>query len=550
MAECTHLARTSAYFDGALPVADEAEAVNHLETCAECQAFLRDAATFDAVLSQAPERPAAVLRRRRWPIAVGAVAIAAAASVAVWMAVPRPPSPGRTDAVAIALPAERAIEARFTGARFGAYRPYDPLRGDRARESIALEALAELERRGDTADLIAGLAATGNLARAGELAAARPDGAAAEADRAAIALAGDAGDAASVALDHAYRAVDRAPDLAVGWWNLALAARMLRLPRVSRAAFARVVAGAEPGWSEEARRQIIPIDRQIAEQDAELAAVEQRGRAMIDGGPTITVDDARRYPAWARLRVLDALCLRGGRTAAQLVAIAEAIDLGHSGSPESHDRQDPVRTGPHTGASGVAAAVARARAGDPAVRAGFAAGYRAVIEHTATPAELDDLLARLRAAGQAVDDVRAAVILRSGRAPALADELRAIVAPWHDPWFDLAVVRAQAGALASGDAAAAALTAALAQATGDAMSARAGQLAGDLAARLRASGRDADAARWAATAIARLRAAGWPVRLPVAAAASPDDAGPGGSRGAVIRAELDESVRALDETRW
>src|ERR1041384_7482833 len=66
MAECTHLARTSAYFDGALPVGEEAEALTHLEDCAECQAFLRDAAMFDAVLSQAPARAAAVPRRRRW----------------------------------------------------------------------------------------------------------------------------------------------------------------------------------------------------------------------------------------------------------------------------------------------------------------------------------------------------------------------------------------------------------------------------------------------------------------------------------------------------
>ena len=80
MAECTHLARTSAYFDGALPIGEEAEALAHLETCAECQAFLRDAATFDAVLSQAPARATASPRRWRWPVTVGAVGVAAPAA--------------------------------------------------------------------------------------------------------------------------------------------------------------------------------------------------------------------------------------------------------------------------------------------------------------------------------------------------------------------------------------------------------------------------------------------------------------------------------------
>ncbi|HEU4734656.1 MAG TPA: zf-HC2 domain-containing protein [Kofleriaceae bacterium] len=65
MAECTHLEQTSAYFDGALPAGEEAAALAHLETCAECQAFLRDAAVLDAVLSQAPVRTQAPPRRRR-----------------------------------------------------------------------------------------------------------------------------------------------------------------------------------------------------------------------------------------------------------------------------------------------------------------------------------------------------------------------------------------------------------------------------------------------------------------------------------------------------
>jgi cellulose synthase operon protein C len=489
MPECTHLARTSAYFDGALPNAEEAEALAHLEGCAECQALLRDAVTFDAVISQAPARSRAQ-SRRRWPFALAAIGGAAAAAAALWIALspgPRPPE------VAIALPHERAMEARFSGTRFDAYRPYAPLRGDRAHESIALGTLAELERRGDVPDLIAALVATGDLARAGELAAKLPDGAAAESDRAALALAGGASEEA---LAHAYHAIDRAPALAAGWWNLALAARAQGLLRVSRAAFAKVVERAEPGWADEARRQIAPLDREIAREDTDFPAYLQRGRAMIDGGELITVDDVRRFPTWARIHVLDALRVHGGWTAVPLQSLTEELD-----------RQ--------SGTQAMAAARERAQAGDPGVRARFVAGYRAVVAHTATPAEISDLLAKLRAAGHGVDDIRAGAILLSGRVPALLDELRAIVAPWHDPWFDLAVEREQIRATWPRDDVHAepALIAVLGQCTGDAWALRCGQLAYDLADRLGAWGRPQEAERWARTALERYRAAGSPPEL-------------------------------------
>lgn len=71
MTECIHRARTSAYFDGALPEAEQAGALFHIETCAQCQELLRNAATFAAVISSAPAtvRAAPGARRRRWLIA-------------------------------------------------------------------------------------------------------------------------------------------------------------------------------------------------------------------------------------------------------------------------------------------------------------------------------------------------------------------------------------------------------------------------------------------------------------------------------------------------
>jgi tetratricopeptide (TPR) repeat protein len=252
MAECAHLARTTAYFDGALPPAEHTDTLAHLETCAECQAVLRDAATFDAILSQAPRRAIG----RRTALALAGVAIATAATVAVWLAIGgrQPPT------VAIALPSQRALEVRFTGAALGAYRPYDPPRGDRPHEAIPLATLAELERRGDLHDLVAALAATGDLARARDLAGTLPDDAASESDRAGLALATGDLDAARA---HARHATERDPTLTAGWWNLALAERARGDLDTSRDAFARVAERAEPGWSDEARRQIAALDRQL-----------------------------------------------------------------------------------------------------------------------------------------------------------------------------------------------------------------------------------------------------------------------------------------------
>src|SRR5450432_1596722 len=117
MAECEHLGRTSAYFDGALETAEHDAAAAHLASCAECQGLLGDAVGIDAVLS------ARTARRARWPfVAAGGLAVAAA--IAVWLAWPRP-APSRD--VAFALPRARAVEARFTAAPFDAHRPLDVL---------------------------------------------------------------------------------------------------------------------------------------------------------------------------------------------------------------------------------------------------------------------------------------------------------------------------------------------------------------------------------------------------------------------------------------
>lgn len=522
MTECIHRARTSAYFDGALPEAEQAGALFHVETCAQCQELLRNAATFDAVISSAPAtvRAAPGARRRRWLIAA-ASGVAAAAVIALWFVLPRSTPPGPP--VALVLPADRAIEARFTAPRFAPHRPFGALRGDHLREVLPLTALAALETAGQLPDLVAALAATGDLARARDVAAQLPDDAAGEADRAAVALASGMPEEA---LGHAYRAVDHAPELAAGWWNLALAARELHLVRVAHAAFEKVISRAEPGWADEARDKLGALEREVGDQGPDFVAFEQRARAMVVGGDPIALADARRFATYARVYLLEAIRLRSGPALDALRPIARELD-GLAGTP------------------GLSDAIDRAAAAPAALRIRFAARYRAVFESSATPAQIAGLIDALRVAGPAVDDLRVGTIILAHQTTARVAELRAITAGWHDPWFDLLVVleTIRATSPAGDPHAEPALEVAVRGCNGDAWALRCGLIAWELSDRLVQQGRDHDAEPWARLAVDRYRVAIAPAflryaRLPLAEIHRHLD------RASLARAELEEIVLA------
>jgi len=424
MAECEHLARTSAYFDGALARSDEAVAVEHLATCAECQTLLGDAVGLDVAVSHAAAkrsegaRPIATdeLARarthRRGALAV--VAVLAAAAVLTWFVWPRRHAPAR---VALVLPHDRALEARFAGGPFAAYRPLGALRGvDRAHEPLPLSALAELERAGDQHALIAALAATGDLVRAGDLAEAETEDLASDLDRAAIALARGDFDRA---LAQAERAALRDPSSPVAAWNVGLAARALGLRRVARRAFARVIDAHEPGWVDEATAIVRALDNELAIETG-FAAFDARAAAMVAGGGLISTDDIAHYPARARIAFLDAARLAPDRARlAELAPLATALDR----------------------ASGTTTATAVVNRVDPALAGKFATRYRSVLAGTASSAEVVQLIGELRAAGAHADDLRFGAIVLARLTGERAAELAAISAPWHDPWFTLLVAR-------------------------------------------------------------------------------------------------------------
>jgi cellulose synthase operon protein C len=513
MPECEHQARTTAYFDGALPPGDEAAAAEHVATCTVCQGVLGDAVALDAVMSTA--KPAAVIPiRRRWPLIVaiaGGLAVAAVATIIVW---PRTRPAGQ---VTIALAPERAIEARFTGERFAPHRPLGVLRGDRRVESISLGDLAKLDEIKSHRDLVAALAATGDLERARTVIAGFPADAASESDRAAVALAVRDHEGA---LAHAYRAIAQAP-LPAAWWNLALAARELGLLRASKAAFAKVAAAAEPGWAEEAHAQIAALDGELAG-ELGFSAFDKRGRAMVDGGAVIDVADVRRYPAFARVYTLDAIRAASGPRLGELRPLATELDAA-------------------SGTATITAAIDRAAAVDQAARATVTDRYRAVVARTLTGPDLEKFVDELRAIGPAVDDIRASAIITGGLGRQRNAELHAIVTPWHDPWFDLTVERERIRASFPADDVRAepALLAALATCTTDAWALRCGQLAHELAERLKNTGRAEAGEPWSRKAIAWYRAAVSPVHLATARALLADIHRSLG-RDALARLELEE----------
>ncbi|HEY0482893.1 MAG TPA: CHAT domain-containing protein [Kofleriaceae bacterium] len=515
-------AKLGQYFDGELASSDELEVLDHLADCAICQAELDDllavhvAATTPPRNSEAPRirdlgdsprnaelaargdvaklaeardprRPDQIAARRasrRRQVVAGGVALAAAAVVA-FMLWPRDRGTPGAGPVALALAPARSIEARFEAGPFAAYRPYAVSRGGQAREPIALDALAALERRGDTAALVAALAASGDLARARDLAAA---GAISPSDRAALALAAGAA-------EDAYGLLDGHATTPAATWNLALAARELGLPAVARTHFAEVAARGEPGWRDEAARQVAALDA-VRTARAGFRDLQVRGRAMVAGtGPAITPGDAAAFPASARIFLLDALRVAADRDAALALApVADAVDRP-------------------TGTTHARAAVERVAAARFAVRARFRDHYRQLVTQALDPGTTRALIDELRGAGHDADDILVGALIWSGQTRARLSEIQTLVAPAHDPWFDLFVQREQLAAERDlrGAAAVVGRLRAAADACPDAWAYRCAPLSSDAAGALTAIGQDDEAVRHARRARAQYAAAGVPL---------------------------------------
>jgi hypothetical protein len=402
--------RVTLYFDGELPAAEEPAVLDHLATCEDCQRELGDAMAIHALVETPP--PAAIpiraARSRRYARPLVAGGLAAAAAVVAVLAWPRGDD-GSPREPTLALAPTRSLEVRFTAPAFAAHRPYDVTRAGPGPESIPLEMLAELERRGDSDALLAALASSGDLVRARSLADRAPG-----ADRAALALLGGRfEDALELATD------DTAP---AARWNFALAARELGLVALAADRFQQIATAGEAGWGAEATRRANTLTAERAREHG-LVAYRARAAAMVAGGAPITDADLAQYPGPARIAVLDAL--RTSRDPAELARLDSLVAALDRAAGNEHVRAFANR-------------IART---DFEIRAKFRERYLALTTGTFDYAQSDALLDELKRAGPDVEDLYAGAILFTGQATARVADLRART--HGDPWLELLVENEQ-----------------------------------------------------------------------------------------------------------
>lgn len=479
-------AKVLAYFDGELPVEEHEAVLAHLADCGICQTELGDAVGLAAALaSPAPARiadvvPISAARRSRRAAVVVAFGLVAAAAIVVVVWRMRPAPQDAPASPPLALAPTRAIEARFTSAPFAVHREYAVVRGSNVREPISLEALAALERNGDRPTLIAALAAAGDHARARQLAA---EAGISGTDRAALALADGEAESALEAL-----AGETGTAAA---WNRALAARDLQLPMLARREFAIVAAAKEPGWSDEAARQIRVLDAALANRSG-VADFQRRGRAMVMGtGPVLTAADAAAHSALVRIYFFDTLRTADAAGLAALRPLADALDAS-------------------TSAREARRALERVAALPLAPRERFRDRYRVLAMRELAAPEAKRLVEELAVAGPAVADIWIGALAWTRTLGAHAAEARRVIAAYEDPWFDLQVtrdelvfIRQTLGPVATVDRLRSAADACPAQ-----VAYRCGQLALDAAAALAEAGRSDDALAYARRARASFAAAG------------------------------------------
>jgi hypothetical protein len=440
--ECAYVERTHAFADGELTGGTADEARDHLATCATCQAELAELLQLDAMVA---DRTAQVIslawyRRRRVQLAAATLAVAAAASVAIYVALPQRARPVAPDAVAVVLAPRRVVEARLAWHGAAAYRAYDvPRAGEPPHETIDLMSIARLDQQGDAhgvgvLELLNGerRQAAGHLERAG-------DSADVLSDRAALAL-GDNQPERALALADA--ALETAAGHGPALWNRALALRDLGLSRAASVAFRAVVKRGEPGWSVEAEQRAASLDAETDALQHRFERINQASVALAGGKLELSAGDAGSMPGFARGILYDAI--RSASTLDQLAALAP---LGYAIDVADHD-------------TAMADALGRARTAlHPALSRQYGEMIRSLaVEMQITPRVGDEapvpagaaraqLLAALRAAH--ADDLLIGVLMKISGDRRVVDrgeiaEFARLTAASPDPWMQILGLQQQA----------------------------------------------------------------------------------------------------------
>ncbi len=332
--------RLDPFVDGELSHS-EAEAMRaHLATCEACGDSLQERLMLDALVStheqaikgdashapSPPKRETSVPRPRASNvIAIGTATLLAAAAgwaLLVHDAGRTAKAPIAQAPVVLAQGATRNLEVRFAHPAAAKHAPYDVSRGDPKGAGVPLDVLAAFEQRGDAHGVAVGMLLSGERDRASAYFERAPASADADADRAALAIVQGKPE---LALELADRALESRADHPAALFNRALALRDVGAPLAAAAAFERVAAMHEEGWSDEAAARARAFRADYKQRETAWKAAKTSLRAMVAGGAL--PDDAlvRAEPDLVRHFVYEALRTATPDRAGALAPLARAL---------------------------------------------------------------------------------------------------------------------------------------------------------------------------------------------------------------------------------
>jgi hypothetical protein len=450
------------FLEGDLPPEAQAQFEQHLVACAVCQTAAEAAMqmwALGAALSERRDRPRAVpylpdrvqppRARHRGTRRILGAALAIAAIFAIVVFGPDRSTATLESQITAGLMPHRTMLQRLPYAALDRHRAYDPTRSGPARnskpppemlgrpgaepargEQIAMATLAELEKRGDSAALIAALIAGGDLVTAERRLQQAGPGDGFDVERAIVAERRGQGAAALALLD---QVLARSPRNAQAMWNRAVVLTELDLPLVAAEAFDASAALAEPGWSAEAAARRDDLRRHEAERARQLQEVIGACHEL-EKGVVPDLGLVRRHASVCRPALY--VAVRGATTrdeVLRLVPVARAIDEASGNTASS-------------------ALVNRIAASDFRARGPSVALYTTLKTPGISIADQARIAERLRASGYS-DLVLGALLRMRPLPPGYAAELVRLARDSHDPYLEeLATQRDARAKLASGRA--------------------------------------------------------------------------------------------------
>jgi hypothetical protein len=316
--------KADAYVEGLLSPSEEQAFLAHLTGCARCQLDLEEDTQLRAIEDQVRLSPEPqVLRPRHWRrwVPVAALSAMAAAAVLLVYLASRPREPQQL----LALAELRSIEGRLSYPGADRYRPYKANRGETgdASDITPPEKIAELSQQGDTHGVASAYLLAGDRGHAVEYLKRTPNSPDVNSDRALLKLLDGQPEEALVILDEVLHRVPNHPQ---ALWNRGLALRDLELPLAAAESFTRV-AQADPEWREEAQARANTLREQSTGPKAAWLEARAAGDKMVDGGPPLSPEVARRFPGMTRVFFHQALRLAPSRERLdELKPLAQELD--------------------------------------------------------------------------------------------------------------------------------------------------------------------------------------------------------------------------------